>query len=218
MSLCYWPALSSNYILLTQLRNLSVLEDPAAVINVMATSKQLQSLLKHGSHLFSFRNEVRACWLCCHHHWLTQRFGVELLQTFILIGMLMFCYMLKVTYFETSMDVVPHECSTIVSLPVHIEGLQSFVEAPDKRTMAFHKFLLADFFNMCKLLPLCVHIDILSSLCFEVAFVFILTMSLILFSVFIFCWQAAWSPGFCWGLGRLSAKYVMTWLMVTISL
>ena len=61
MSLCYWPALSSNYILLTQLRNLSVLEDPAAVINVMATSKQLQSLLKHGSHLFSFRNEVRAC-------------------------------------------------------------------------------------------------------------------------------------------------------------
>jgi len=75
--------------------------------------------------------------------------------------------MLKVTYFETSMDVVPHECSTIVSLPVHIEGLQSFVEAPDKRTMAFHKFLLADFFNMCKLLPLCVHIDILSSLCFE---------------------------------------------------
>jgi len=43
------------------------------------------------------------------------------------------------------MDVVLQECSTIVSLSVHIEGLQSFVEAPDKRTLAFHKFLLADF-------------------------------------------------------------------------
>ena len=79
------------------------------------------------------------------------------------------------------MDVVPHECSTIVSLPVHIEGLQA-VEVPDKRTLAFHKFLLADFIYLCQLLPLCVHIDILSSLRFEVAFVLILTISLILSS------------------------------------
>ena len=43
------------------------------------------------------------------------------------------------------MDVVPYECSTIVSLPVHIEGLQSFVESPENRTLAFHKFPLADF-------------------------------------------------------------------------
>ena len=80
--------------------------------------------------------------------------------------------MLKVTYFQTSMDMVPHKCSTIVSLPVHSEGIQSFVEAPDKRTLAFHKFPLADFIDLCELLPLCVHIDILSSLLFEVAFVF----------------------------------------------
>ena len=72
--------------------------------------------------------------------------------------------MLKVTHIQTSMDVVPHECSIIVSLPVHIEGLQSFVEASDKRTLAFHKFFLADFIDLCKLLPLCVHIDILSAL------------------------------------------------------
>jgi len=85
------------------------------------------------------------------------------------------------------MDVVPHECSTIVSLPVHIKGLQSFVKAPDKRTLALHKFLLADFIYLCQLLSLCVHIDILSSLRFEVAFIFILAISLILFSVFIFC-------------------------------
>jgi len=58
-------------------------------------------------------------------------------------------YMLKVTYFQTSMDMVPHKCSTIVSLPVHIEGIQSFVEAPDKRTLAFHKFPLADFIDLC---------------------------------------------------------------------
>ena len=52
------------------------------------------------------------------------------------------------------MDVVLQECSTIVSLSVHIEGLQSFVEAPDKRTLAFHKFPLADFIDLCELLPL----------------------------------------------------------------
>ena len=105
--------------------------------------------------------------------------------------------MLKVTYFRTSMDVVPHECSTIVSLPVTIAGVQSFVEAPDKRTLAFHKFPLADFIDLCKLLPLCVHIDILSSLRFEVAFVFytyclidsFLRVYLLLTGSLMSCWK-----------------------------
>ena len=74
--------------------------------------------------IYWLRDEVRTYWLCGHHHWLIQ---YSVLSSYEQIWASM-CFVAvvvhwKYTYFQASMDVGLHKCSTVVGLPVYIEWL-----------------------------------------------------------------------------------------------